>query len=69
VGRIGVGADWLQSKGGRQRKTLQTWLSKLIDAMRGRIHGFAVSVAEVWAEQEHLLEGAGYAKWALRAGF
>jgi hypothetical protein len=27
--------------------------------MHGRIHGFNVSVAHVWAEQEHLLEKAG----------
>jgi len=30
-----------------------------IDAMQGRIHGFNVSVAHVWAEQEHLLEKTG----------
>mgnify|MGYP003351921343 CR=1 FL=1 len=28
-------------------------------AMHGRIHGFNVTVAHVWAEQEHLLEKAG----------
>src|SRR5215207_7989982 len=50
--------DWAWSKEGRQRKTLQTWLSKLMDAMHGRIHGFAVSAACVWTEQEHLLEWA-----------
>ena len=27
--------------------------------MQGRIHGFNVSVAHVWAEQEHQLERAG----------
>ena len=27
--------------------------------MHGRIHGFNVSVAHVWAEQEHLLERTG----------
>ena len=52
-------AYWVRSKEGRQRDALQTWLSRLIDAMQGRIHGFNVSVAHVWAEQEHLLEGAG----------
>ena len=52
-------AYWVRSKEGRQRNALQTWLTRLIDAMQGRIHGFNVSVAHVWAEQEHLLERAG----------
>ena len=52
-------AYWVRSKGGRQRDALQTWLTRLIEAMQGRIHGFNVSVAHVWAEQEHLLEKAG----------
>ena len=52
-------AYWVRSKEGRQRTTLQAWLARLMDAMRGRIHGFNVSVAHVWAEQEHLLEKAG----------
>ena len=52
-------AYWVRSKEGRQRTALQAWLTKLIDAMHGRIHGFTVSVAHVWAEQEHLQEKAG----------
>ena len=40
-------------------KTLQAWLTRLMDALHGRIHGFNVSVAHVWAEQERLLEKAG----------
>ncbi len=52
-------AYWVRSKEGRQRSALQTWLTRLIDAMQGRIHGFNVSVAHVWAEQEHLLEKTG----------
>ena len=52
-------AHWVRSKQGRQRTALQAWLTKLIDAMHGRIHGFNVSVANVWSEQEHLLEKAG----------
>lgn len=52
-------AYWVRSKDGRQRQALQAWLSRLVDAMHGRIHGFNVSVAHVWAEQEHLLEEAG----------
>jgi predicted nucleic acid-binding protein len=30
-----------------------------VDALHGRIHGFKMSVAHVWAEQERLLEKAG----------
>jgi predicted nucleic acid-binding protein len=52
-------AYWVRSKEGRQRTVLQAWLTRLVDAMQGRIHGFNVSVAHVWAEQEHLLEKTG----------
>jgi hypothetical protein len=52
-------AFWVRGKEGRQRQALQAWLTKLIDAMHGRIHGFNVSVAHVWAEQEHLLQKSG----------
>jgi predicted nucleic acid-binding protein len=52
-------AYWMRSKEGRQREALQAWLRRLIEAMHGRIHGFNVSVAHVWAEQEILLEKAG----------
>ena len=52
-------AYWVRSKEGRRRDALQTWLTRLMEAMQGRIHGFNVSVAHVWAEQEHLLEKAG----------
>jgi predicted nucleic acid-binding protein len=52
-------AYWVRTKEGRQREALQVWLSRLIDAMHGRIHGFNVSVAHVWAEQERLLDKAG----------
>ena len=38
---------------------MQAWLTRLVDAMQGRIFGFNVSVAHVWAEQEHALEKAG----------
>ena len=38
---------------------LQAWLTRLVDAMHGRIHGFNVSVAHVWAEQERLLDKSG----------
>ena len=52
-------AYWARSKQGRQREVLQAWLTRLIAAMEGRIHGFNVGVAHVWADQEHLLEKAG----------
>ncbi|MEO7189475.1 MAG: type II toxin-antitoxin system VapC family toxin [Vicinamibacterales bacterium] len=52
-------AYWVRSKEGRQRTALQAWLTRLVAAMQGRIHGFNVSVAHVWAEQEHLFEKAG----------
>jgi predicted nucleic acid-binding protein len=52
-------AYWVRSKQGRQRAELQAWLTRLIEAMQGRIHGFNVGVAHVWADQEHQLERAG----------
>ncbi len=52
-------AYWVRTKEGRQRLALQAWLSRLVEAMHGRIHGFNVSVAHVWAEQEHQFEGTG----------
>ena len=52
-------AYWVRTKEGRQRQPLQAWLTRLVDALHGRIHGFNVSVAHVWAEQERLLEKAG----------
>src|SRR5438874_9130776 len=52
-------AYWVRSKEGRQRHALQAWLTRLMNAMHGRIYGFNVSVAHVWAEREHQLEKAG----------
>jgi predicted nucleic acid-binding protein len=52
-------AYWLRTKEGRQRVALQSWLTRLVDALHGRIHGFNVPVAQVWAEQELLLDEAG----------
>src|SRR6058998_379251 len=51
-------AYWVRSKQGRQREQLQAWLTRLGHAMQGRIYGFNVAVAHVWAEQEHQLEKA-----------
>jgi predicted nucleic acid-binding protein len=52
-------AYWVRTKDGRQRQALQAWLTRLVDALHGRIHGFNVSVAHVWAEQERLLDRVG----------
>ena len=52
-------AYWVRTKEGRQRQLLQAWLTRLVDALQGRIHGFNVSVAFVWADQERLLDRSG----------
>jgi hypothetical protein len=52
-------AYWVRSKEGRQRQALQTWLTRLMAAMRGRILGFNASVAYVWADQQWELERRG----------
>jgi predicted nucleic acid-binding protein len=52
-------AYWVRTKDGRQRQALQAWLTRLVEAMHGRIHGFNVWVAHVWAEQERMREKAG----------
>jgi predicted nucleic acid-binding protein len=52
-------AYWVRSKQGKQRETLQKWLTQLTEAMHGRILGFNVSVAHVWSEQQHQLEEIG----------
>ena len=52
-------AYWVRSKEGHQRRELQDWLRRLVDALGGRVLGFNVSVAHVWADQEHLLERQG----------
>jgi predicted nucleic acid-binding protein len=52
-------AFWVRSKRGRQRLQLQAWLTELTDAMQGRVLGFSVSVAHVWAELQHQLRTAG----------
>lgn len=56
---IGQLAYWVRSKQGRQRTALQSWLTRLTEAMHGRILGFNVTVAHVWADQEIQLEKAG----------
>jgi toxin FitB len=52
-------AYWVRTKEGQQREALQAWLTRLVNSLEGRIYGFNVSIAHVWAEQERLLEKAG----------
>ena len=52
-------AYWVHSKRGKQREALQAWLTRLIEALHGRVLGFNVSVTHVWAEQQHKLEEIG----------
>lgn len=52
-------AYWVRTKEGHQRDELQTWLRKFLDAWEGRIHGFNIAVAHVWADQQRELEKAG----------
>ena len=52
-------AYWVRTKDGRSREALQAWLTKLVDSLHGRIHGFNVSIAHVWADQEHELTRLG----------
>ncbi len=52
-------AFWVRTKRGKQRAALQRWLTELIEALHGRILGFNVSVAHVWADQQYKLHVAG----------
>jgi len=52
-------AYWVRTKDGRQRGALQTWLTRLLNALEGRVHGFNVSIAQVWADQERMLDQLG----------
>ncbi|MCX6867246.1 MAG: hypothetical protein NTV46_13690 [Verrucomicrobia bacterium] len=56
-------AYWVRTKEGKQRIELQIWLTRLIAAMQGRIFGFNVGVAHVWADQEKMLEDLGKRKY------
>ena len=53
-------AFWVRSKEGRQREALQAWLTRLVDALHGRVIGFNVTVAHLWAEQQHMLKRTGH---------
>lgn len=52
-------AYWVRTKEGKQRERLQSWFRDLLDSLEGRIHGFNVTVACVWAEQQRLFDQAG----------
>lgn len=52
-------AYWVRTKEGRQRDELQAWLSRLGDALHGRVRGFNVAVAHVWADLQRRLDEAG----------
>ena len=52
-------AYWVRTKEGRTRDALQDWLRQLLDAMEGRVLGFSLAVAHVWAEQQRTLDAAG----------
>jgi predicted nucleic acid-binding protein len=52
-------AFWVRTKRGKQRVALQKWLTELVEAMHGRILGFNVSVAHVWADLQFQLQTAG----------
>jgi len=52
-------AYWVRTREGRRGESLQAWLRQLLEAMEGRILGFSVAVAHVWAEQQRALDAAG----------
>jgi predicted nucleic acid-binding protein len=56
---IGQLAFWVRTKEGPERDKLQRWLRELVDGLEGRIIGFNVAIAHVWAEQKAALEEAG----------
>ena len=56
---IGQLAYWVRSKKGNQRSVLQAWLRRLVNSLEGKIIGFNVAIAHVWAEQKAAFEEAG----------
>ena len=56
---IGQLAYWVRTKEGRQREALQKWLRQLLNAMEGRVLGFSVAVAHIWAQQQRAFDRAG----------
>jgi predicted nucleic acid-binding protein len=53
-------AYWIRTKQGSSRLRLQTWLTRSIEAMEGRILSFNSATAHVWAEQKHLMAQKGH---------
>ena len=53
-------AYWVRSREGRQRTSVQTWLTDLQDSLEGRILSFNSSTARIWAEQKQLMARKGY---------
>ena len=53
-------AYWIRTKEGRNRQRLQTWLTRSMEALEGRILSFNISIAHVWAEQKFLIKQKGY---------
>jgi len=52
---------WIRTKEGRSRQLLQTWLTRSIEALEGRVLSFNKSTAHIWAEQKFLLKQKGHA--------
>jgi hypothetical protein len=44
-------AYWVRTKNGRQREALQDWLTRFVDALRERIHGFNDGLAGLGLKQ------------------
>jgi predicted nucleic acid-binding protein len=57
---IGQLAYWVRTKKGQQRAALHGWFRRLVDSLEGKIIGFNVAIAHVWAEQKAALEAAGH---------
>jgi len=52
-------AYWIRTKEGKNRQRLQTWLTRSVEIMEGRILAFNISVAHVWGEQKQLMAQKG----------
>jgi len=53
-------AYWVRTREGRQRSLLQAWLTRLQDALEGRVLAFNSTTAHVWAEQKQLMKQRGH---------
>jgi toxin FitB len=52
-------AYWVRTKRGRQKDALQRWLTELVRTLEGRIYGFSVGTAYVWADLRYQFARAG----------